>query len=81
MSTTLGTRGQNGRTCVPQTVQAPYPHCATVRRGENFGNAHHARRAVESMVTLHAGPPGRTPGADVEELRRPLPDDLAGPQA
>ncbi|MFF8285470.1 hypothetical protein ACF06W_22495 [Streptomyces albus] len=62
-------------------ASAAPPHCATVRRGEVFGNAHHARGAVESMAVRQTGRPGRTPGADVEKLRRPLPDDLAGPRA
>ncbi|MGX9225589.1 MULTISPECIES: hypothetical protein [Streptomyces] len=38
-------------------------------------------RAQGRRVHVRAGRRRRTPGADVEELRRPLPDDLAGPRA
>ncbi|MFF3497928.1 right-handed parallel beta-helix repeat-containing protein [Streptomyces sp. NPDC003247] len=66
----------NGYTCGPGLSDRLREHFASMERDRSFGNARHARKVFESLVTRQAFRLSASPAPTLDELRLLLPEDL-----
>ncbi|UUU23650.1 right-handed parallel beta-helix repeat-containing protein [Streptomyces sp. DSM 40750] len=65
-----------GYACAPGLSHRLHDHFATVERDRSFGNARHARKVFESLVTRQAFRLSTSAAPTLDELRLLLPEDL-----